>query len=660
MRSDSPKKHVRIAAILCTLVMAVMSSVVVSAAPIAQGGGSNFAVFDLGSYDPLNTNIPDYGNPPGWYSPELSLKPTVGLLQLNQASVDAKLQGMHASGQTELAIPLWFGPLTIDPNGDGVWGHVVDSTGYALRTQQQSNLVHVLTQATQLGFKRVIIRFLPQGGAAPETWTGTWTFQDPNNPNEQKYQQNWNFIANTINLVRSTLTGSATTYLVDLSGELGGGTLGLQPQYGQRLWADYIYVYGNNNSLGFSIAYAPGRISSTYSWYTTYGAYVPAVWAFDVYGFAYGANEYSELQAIKNELQGLGLQNSPLIILESFWNDSSSAANFTKAKNKLGLTFQSIFDWPIDRSTFLHAFNCSSGACTPIYCSQGVCFNPNFGTQPILQQTSSTQFSAYLPLIDWAPTVSITSPANGASFATGSNIVVQATASDTDGQVASVGFYRSTGGNPTLIGTATSAPYQATWSNAQAGTYALTAVATDNQGLQTTSGAVSVTVGNAAPPTLANNGFETPVVGSGNYQYGPTGGSWTFTAAGPYGGSGVSGNGSAFTNQNPNAPFGAQVGFIQGATTIAQTVNFPSAGSYHLTLYAAKRGSNYNGLPLPVNVLIDGAFNAQITPTLTSYQLFRSNAFSVSAGNHTITFQGVNPNGYDITTFLDNVLITSP
>lgn len=89
-----------------------------------------------------------------------------------------------------------------------------------------------------------------------------------------------------------------------------------------------------------------------------------------------------------------------------------------------------------------------------------------------------------------APTVSISAPGSGASFAAGSNIVVTATAQDSDGSVVSVEFFRGA----TSMGTDTSAPFSAIWTSATAGSYALTARATDNAGAGTTSTAVSITV----------------------------------------------------------------------------------------------------------------------------------------------------------------------
>jgi len=94
------------------------------------------------------------------------------------------------------------------------------------------------------------------------------------------------------------------------------------------------------------------------------------------------------------------------------------------------------------------------------------------------------------------PTVSISSPAGGAVFNLPSNIALTANAADTDGSIAKVEFY--SGSN--LIGTATSAPYNLSWSPG-AGSYSVTARATDNDGATTTSGPVTLRVN--APPTVS-------------------------------------------------------------------------------------------------------------------------------------------------------------
>jgi regulation of enolase protein 1 (concanavalin A-like superfamily) len=93
-----------------------------------------------------------------------------------------------------------------------------------------------------------------------------------------------------------------------------------------------------------------------------------------------------------------------------------------------------------------------------------------------------------------APTVSVTSPSAGASFTAPANIAIAAAAADTDGTVSRVDFYRGS----TLIGSDTSSPFSTTWTSAPAGTYSLTARATDNGGATTTSAPVSITVGSTS------------------------------------------------------------------------------------------------------------------------------------------------------------------
>lgn len=76
-------------------------------------------------------------------------------------------------------------------------------------------------------------------------------------------------------------------------------------------------------------------------------------------------------------------------------------------------------------------------------------------------------------------------------------IALSATASDPDGTIASVSFYNG----QTLLSTDTSAPYSYSWTGVSAGTYSVTARATDNSGLSATSNTVAVNVSVVNPPT---------------------------------------------------------------------------------------------------------------------------------------------------------------
>lgn len=104
------------------------------------------------------------------------------------------------------------------------------------------------------------------------------------------------------------------------------------------------------------------------------------------------------------------------------------------------------------------------------------------------------------PPANMAPSVGLVAPAAGASFAAGVPIVLRAEAADSDGSIVRVEFFRGA----SKIGEAVAAPFEATWAGAPAGASTLTAVATDDDGAQTTSAPVTINVegSGGAPVTL--------------------------------------------------------------------------------------------------------------------------------------------------------------
>jgi hypothetical protein len=79
---------------------------------------------------------------------------------------------------------------------------------------------------------------------------------------------------------------------------------------------------------------------------------------------------------------------------------------------------------------------------------------------------------------------------NGSIFNAPTNIILTAIASDTYGTVTNVQFFA----DEVSLGSKSTAPYTATWSNAPAGAHTLRAVATDNSGATNTSAAITVEV----------------------------------------------------------------------------------------------------------------------------------------------------------------------
>ena len=160
-------------------------------------------------------------------------------------------------------------------------------------------------------------------------------------------------------------------------------------------------------------------------------------------------------------------------------------------------------------------------------------------------------------------------------------------------------------------------------------------------------------------PSVGDMGFESVSVAgaSGKYQYAPSGSAWTFSGASPSG-SGLTGNSGAFTSSNPNAPEGSQAAFLQKTGTITQSVANWVAGAYQLSFYAAQRGSN-NAASQNFQVLIDGASVGSFTPAGSTYQAFTTSPFTVTAGNHTIQFVGLDSAGGDNTALIDRVQVNA-
>jgi plastocyanin len=93
------------------------------------------------------------------------------------------------------------------------------------------------------------------------------------------------------------------------------------------------------------------------------------------------------------------------------------------------------------------------------------------------------------------PTVQITNPPSGSVRAAPASVTIQATASDPDGSVTNVQFLVGA----SVLTNKSSAPFTATANNLAAGTYTLSAIASDNGGAKATN---SVTISVVTPVTV--------------------------------------------------------------------------------------------------------------------------------------------------------------
>ncbi|MFA5910390.1 MAG: S8 family serine peptidase [Vicinamibacterales bacterium] len=110
--------------------------------------------------------------------------------------------------------------------------------------------------------------------------------------------------------------------------------------------------------------------------------------------------------------------------------------------------------------------------------------------------------AANLVAANTPPSVTITSPAPGATFMAPASITITANATDATGTVAKVEFFAGA----TPLGIDTTSPFSIISSGMPAGSYALTAKATDDLGAVSTSAAVPITVYPTSTPSIILSG----------------------------------------------------------------------------------------------------------------------------------------------------------
>ena len=132
-----------------------------------------------------------------------------------------------------------------------------------------------------------------------------------------------------------------------------------------------------------------------------------------------------------------------------------------------------------------------------------------FTSQSGIQVTSAPVHLAIIT--NQFPIVTITNPVNGSYFIAPATIQIAAQANDPDGSVAKVDFYA-----PNLLGETTTSPYLLDFSSIPAGSYTLTAQATDNEGAAGVSPPVKFTVlpGNSPPLIVTEPQSQTVSVGT--------------------------------------------------------------------------------------------------------------------------------------------------
>ena len=128
--------------------------------------------------------------------------------------------------------------------------------------------------------------------------------------------------------------------------------------------------------------------------------------------------------------------------------------------------------------------------------STGLASNGGFIAYGSKENSTANRPQLLVTHIRAAPTITLSSPADGAAMDAPGNVTLTADAHDSDGVVSLVEFYSGA----TRVGQLLNPPYTMTLPNLAAGNFTFTAVATDNSGLMSTSAPVSVSVYAPEPP----------------------------------------------------------------------------------------------------------------------------------------------------------------
>ncbi|HVR95734.1 MAG TPA: Ig-like domain-containing protein [Thermoanaerobaculia bacterium] len=197
-----------------------------------------------------------------------------------------------------------------------------------------------------------------------------------------------------------------------------------------------------------------------------------------------------------------------------------------------------------------------------------------------------------------APTVTITAPANNATFTDPVSVTITAQVADSDGSISRVELYAGS----QSLGTDNSAPHQLVWSNPPAGTHWITVKATDNDG-DVTAALAKITVNINSPAALFQQDFQSSTsVSSYVNATSPNGGQFNDISAEADGGT-----------------WSIQQGRLQLVREGSGTTDINDAG--------ITRSTDFSSSPAVLHVTFD------LGVTAWTASQFQSNALLLSVGN---------------------------
>lgn len=263
----------------------------------------------------------------GWYRLDGCTREPYGVVNTFHTARDTiltQLGQLYAAGQRRLRVLVYHrrGPDT---------GTVMDSTGGTLSAQNRQNLTDLLAAIRAAGFAEMQVSFLPIGGNFAANWSA-W--------NEDVYQENWNLIYH----LHPVISGAGVPYRIDLCNEaVPASSQPVLLQYAQRLWSDYTYVFGKDDTCGFSVIGSDtDRIKNIPNVYRGNPPYL-----FDFHFYRNSVDEYQQFVSAHALMNQLGYGGQGWTISEAYYNDATAAANLHRAITDTGRTVFWLLQWPV-------------------------------------------------------------------------------------------------------------------------------------------------------------------------------------------------------------------------------------------------------------------------------------------------------------------------
>jgi GH18 family chitinase len=250
-----------------------------------------------------------------------------------------------------------------------------------------------------------------------------------------------------------------------------------------------------------------------------------------------------------------------------------------------------------------------------------------------------------------SPTVNLTSPANNSTFNAPATLSITANAADADGSVTRVEFFNGS----TSLGFDATAPYTFSWTNVTAGTYTITARATDNAGAVTTSGAVTVIVNTVSVPQSPYGGTAWSIPGTieaERYDLGGQGVAFNDNTTANQGG--------AFrTDAVDVEPYGNgfNVGYIVAGEWLEYTVNV-TAGTYNIQAYVAATTAGKT-FRLELDGSTIGNFTVPNTGAWGTFQSSAVNSVTLTAGQKVLRIYATTGD-FNIDRMVFTTVVTNP